>query len=201
MSLRITVYGGAGEIGGNKILLEDGETRIFFDFGKPFGRYGAYFDGVFVRQRNARGLLDYLSLGMLPPLRGLLREDMIPALQPETLLIEEIPPTGRQRKPRHLVELKPQAVERFWSLWKAMRSKNTCKTCALGMGGQAGGMVNESGHFPEVCKKSFQAMVGDMQGGIPDDFFKTYSIAQLSKFTPYQMEHSGRLVKPLILKM
>ena len=88
----------------------------------------------------------------------------------------------------------------FWSLWKAMRSKNTCKTCALGMGGQAGGMVNESGHFPEVCKKSFQAMVGDMQGGIPDDFFKTYSIAQLSKFTPYQMEHSGRLVKPLILK-
>ncbi len=68
------------------------------------------------------------------------------------------------------------------------------------MGGQAGGMVNESGHFPEVCKKSFQAMVGDMQGGIPDDFFQTYSVAQLSKFTPYQLEHSGRLVKPLILK-
>ncbi|MDO7713974.1 MAG: molybdopterin-dependent oxidoreductase, partial [Pirellulales bacterium] len=88
----------------------------------------------------------------------------------------------------------------FWSLWKAMRSKNTCKTCALGMGGQAGGMVNESGHFPEVCKKSFQAMVGDMQGGIPDEFFQTYSIAQLSKFTPYQMEHAGRLVKPLLLE-
>jgi molybdopterin-dependent oxidoreductase alpha subunit len=87
----------------------------------------------------------------------------------------------------------------FWSLWKAMRSKNTCKTCALGMGGQAGGMVNESGHFPEVCKKSFQAMVGDMQGGIPDDFFRTYSIAQLSRFTPYQMEHAGRLVKPLLV--
>ena len=61
-------------------------------------------------------------------------------------------------------------------MWKAMRSKNTCKTCALGMGGQAGGMVNEAGHFPEVCKKSFQAMVGDMQGGIPDDFFRTYSL-------------------------
>ena len=88
----------------------------------------------------------------------------------------------------------------FWSLWKAMRSKNTCKTCALGMGGQAGGMVNESGHFPEVCKKSFQAMVGDMQSGIPDDFFQKYSIAQLSKFTPYQLEHAGRLVKPLLLK-
>ena len=35
-----------------------------------------------------------------------------------------------------------------------MRSKNACKTCALGMGGQRGGMVNELGHFPEVCKKS-----------------------------------------------
>ena len=22
-----------------------------------------------------------------------------------------------------------------WALWKAMRSKNACKTCALGMGG------------------------------------------------------------------
>ncbi|MEX1126266.1 MAG: histidine kinase, partial [Acidimicrobiia bacterium] len=44
------------------------------------------------------------------------------------------------------------------SLYKAMRSNNACKTCALGMGGQLGGMVNERGHFPEVCKKSIQAM-------------------------------------------
>ncbi|HMO37312.1 MAG TPA: hypothetical protein PKA06_14840, partial [Gemmatales bacterium] len=41
--------------------------------------------------------------------------------------------------------------------WKAMRSKNACKTCAVGMGGVRGGMVNEAGQFPEVCKKSFQA--------------------------------------------
>ena len=34
------------------------------------------------------------------------------------------------------------------------------------MGGQLGGMVNEGGYFPEVCKKSFQAMVSDMQSGI-----------------------------------
>jgi len=47
----------------------------------------------------------------------------------------------------------------LWPLWKAMRSKNACKTCAVGMGGQSGGMANEAGHFPEVCKKSFQAMV------------------------------------------
>ena len=42
----------------------------------------------------------------------------------------------------------------FWKLYKAMRTKNSCKTCALGMGGQKGGMVNEAGAFPEVCKKS-----------------------------------------------
>ena len=88
----------------------------------------------------------------------------------------------------------------FWKLWKAMRSRNACKTCALGMGGQSGGMVNEGGHFPEVCKKSFQAMVADMQGGVKPEFFATYSIAQLRKFTPYQMEHSGRLVQPMLLE-
>ena len=33
MGLAITVYGGAGEVGGNKILLEDQDTRLFLDFG------------------------------------------------------------------------------------------------------------------------------------------------------------------------
>ncbi len=67
-------------------------------------------------------------------------------------------------------------------LWKAMRSKNACKTCALGMGGQSGGMVNEAGAFPEVCKKSLQAMVSDMQGAARAEFFETYSVAQLQAF-------------------
>jgi molybdopterin-dependent oxidoreductase alpha subunit len=88
----------------------------------------------------------------------------------------------------------------IWALWKAMRSKNACKTCALGMGGQAGGMVNEAGHFPEVCKKSFQAMVADMQGAVKPTFFETYSIPQLRRFSPREMEHSGRLVQPVILE-
>ncbi|NDC63587.1 MAG: histidine kinase, partial [Planctomycetia bacterium] len=88
----------------------------------------------------------------------------------------------------------------LWPLWKAMRSKNACKTCALGMGGQAGGMVNEAGHFPEVCKKSFQAMVADMQEGVKPAFFETYSVPQLRAFTPRQLEHSGRLVQPVVLE-
>ena len=85
----------------------------------------------------------------------------------------------------------------WWKLWTAMRSKNACKTCALGMGGQMGGMVNEGGYFPEVCKKSFQAMVSDMQSGITPEFFQRYGFAELRAFSPRQMEMSGRLVFPL----
>ncbi len=72
---------------------------------------------------------------------------------------------------------KAREVGGCWKLWKAMRTKNACKTCALGMGGQKGGMVNEAGHFPEVCKKSLQAMAADMQGAIKPEFLSTYSIA------------------------
>jgi molybdopterin-dependent oxidoreductase alpha subunit len=61
-------------------------------------------------------------------------------------------------------------------------------------------MVNEAGHFPEVCKKSFQAMVADMQGAVQPTFFETYSVPQLRAFTPYQLEHAGRLVQPVILE-
>lgn len=86
----------------------------------------------------------------------------------------------------------------FWKLWKAMRSKNACKTCALGMGGQQGGMVNERGVFPEVCKKSLQAMVADMQGAITPEFFQTYSIPQLQSFSPRELETSGRLTQPML---
>ena len=82
-------------------------------------------------------------------------------------------------------------------LWHATRSKNACKTCALGMGGQLGGMVNEGGHFPEVCKKSLQAIASDMQDRIVPAFFSRYSIAQLRTLSPRELEACGRLVDPL----
>jgi hypothetical protein len=50
---------------------------------------------------------------------------------------------------------------------KALTAKNTCKACGLGMGGQKGGMTNESGDFPSVCNKSIQAQSTDIQPGIP----------------------------------
>ena len=79
-----------------------------------------------------------------------------------------------------------------WKLYQALRSKNSCKTCALGMGGQAGGMVNERGAFPEVCKKSVQAMVSDMQPAITADFWGRHRVAELQQWTPRQLEISDR---------
>ncbi|MEQ8836371.1 MAG: molybdopterin-dependent oxidoreductase, partial [Lacipirellulaceae bacterium] len=93
---------------------------------------------------------------------------------------------------------KAQEAGGLWKLWKAMRSKNACKTCALGMGGQRGGMVNESGHFPEVCKKSLQAMVADMQGAITTEFWQKYTPEMLKGFTPKELEDCGRLTQPVL---
>ncbi|MBM4416418.1 MAG: FdhF/YdeP family oxidoreductase [Chloroflexi bacterium] len=81
---------------------------------------------------------------------------------------------------------------------RRMRSRNACKTCALGMGGQLGGMVNEAGHFPEFCKKSVQAQAGDMQGAIREAFFRDTPIAALAQLTSAQFERLGRLAFPIV---
>ncbi|MCU0710162.1 MAG: FdhF/YdeP family oxidoreductase [Pirellula sp.] len=86
----------------------------------------------------------------------------------------------------------------LWKMVSALRSRNACKTCALGMGGQHGGMVNEHGSFPEVCKKSIQAMAADMQPAITADFWSKHSIQHMSRWTPRQLEASGRLIQPVI---
>lgn len=83
------------------------------------------------------------------------------------------------------------------SMIRALRSRNACKTCALGMGGQRGGMVNEAGRFPEVCKKSVQAMAADMQGRIRRGFFDEFGFDRLERFTPRELETAGRLTQPL----
>lgn len=85
----------------------------------------------------------------------------------------------------------------LFRFFRALRSRNACKTCALGMGGQKGGMVNESGRFPEVCKKSIQAMAADMQGAIRQGFFSDFTFEKLNAFTPRELESTGRLTEPL----
>lgn len=93
---------------------------------------------------------------------------------------------------------KAREVGGFRKLYRRLRSRNACKTCALGMGGQAGGMVNEAGHFPEVCKKSIQAQAGDMAGIIPETYFAAHSAEAMERLSPAQCERLGRLAFPII---
>ena len=86
----------------------------------------------------------------------------------------------------------------LWPMLKALASKNNCKSCALGMGGQKGGMRDEKGHFPAVCNKSFMVQAADMQGAIAEDFFNQFDISTLSKWSPRDLELSGRLTQPVL---
>jgi ribonuclease J len=67
----ITVYGGADHIGGNKILLEDRDTRIFLDFGEQFNFKDDFF-ADWLKPRDARtGLKDYFHFDLMPKIPGL----------------------------------------------------------------------------------------------------------------------------------
>ncbi len=88
----------------------------------------------------------------------------------------------------------------LWPMMRALFRRNTCKTCALGMGGQKGGLRDEKGHFPSVCNKSFQAQAADMRGAVPADFFERHSVEELRGWSPRQLESAGRLTQPLLLE-
>jgi ribonuclease J len=78
--VQLTFYGGVNEIGGNKILLEDGEDSLFLDFGFPYKRHKQFYE-EYLKPRSGAGLLDPLAMGLLPPLEGLYRDDLaVPGL-------------------------------------------------------------------------------------------------------------------------
>ena len=79
---------------------------------------------------------------------------------------------------------------------KALKARNACKACGLGMGGQLGGMTNEKGEYPSVCNKSIQAQSTDIQPPIPREIF-SHSISELRQLIPRELEHLGRLNTPL----
>jgi len=63
----LTFYGGVGEIGGNKILLEDKDTRVLLDFGINFAERSKFYSEPFLAPRNTRGLVEF---GLLPNISG-----------------------------------------------------------------------------------------------------------------------------------
>ncbi|MHB0976476.1 MAG: MBL fold metallo-hydrolase [Candidatus Aquicultorales bacterium] len=76
--MKLTVLDGAGCIGGNKIHVESGGKGIFLDFGMNFSSFGRYFE-EFLKPRGTRGIHDFLELGLVPPVKGLYREDLFPS--------------------------------------------------------------------------------------------------------------------------
>src|SRR2546426_8641824 len=72
----LTFYGGVNEIGGNKILLEDKDTRVFLDFGKGFSRRSKFFE-EYINPRTSNGIVDFLAMGLVPDIPGIYREDLI----------------------------------------------------------------------------------------------------------------------------
>ena len=72
---QLTFYGGIGEIGGNKILLEEETHKLLLDFGFPYSKHKQYFE-EYLKPRSGAGLLDPLEMGLLPSLEGIYRLDM-----------------------------------------------------------------------------------------------------------------------------
>lgn len=91
VEVRLTGYGGVGEIGGNAFLLDDGKTRILLDAGRRFGAatvkhqlpesyvrrpgFGDYFD-AFLKARSFAAARDLQTLDLVPRLPTLYRSDL-----------------------------------------------------------------------------------------------------------------------------
>ena len=69
-------YGGVGEIGGNKIMVNGNDDSFFFDFGLAFGKANDYLS-EFLQPRKSNGIMDFVTLGLLPCIKGIYREDYL----------------------------------------------------------------------------------------------------------------------------
>lgn len=71
----LTFFGGVNEIGGNKILLKDGDTKVFFDFGMSFKMKKQFYSPPFLSPKSERSLQE---LEILPRLTGVYKFDSNP---------------------------------------------------------------------------------------------------------------------------
>ncbi|MFO1388617.1 FdhF/YdeP family oxidoreductase [Cellvibrio sp.] len=115
--------------------------------------------------------------------------------QPDSTQPEPIKIVGGGPK-KVLYTLKTVARIGLLNSAKALNSRNTCKACGLGMGGQRGGMTNEKDEFPSVCNKSIQAQSTDIQEPIPREIFE-HTLEDFAQLSAYELEHLGRLNTPL----
>lgn len=81
---KLTFFGGVAQIGGNKILVEDRDARLWLDMGAPFDLGEDYFV-EFLGPRDRFGLRDYFALDLIPRTPGLYSAE---ALDPTDLAWE-----------------------------------------------------------------------------------------------------------------
>ena len=67
----VTFLGGVQEIGGNKIVLEDGPDRILFDFGPSFSPRREQFYVDYLQPRSTSPAKDLLEFDLVPRVEGL----------------------------------------------------------------------------------------------------------------------------------
>ena len=74
----LTFFGGAREIGGNKILLEENGAKVYLDFGMPFNFGEDYIlEEKYLKPRDADGLAPYFELDLIPKVSKLYSEGML----------------------------------------------------------------------------------------------------------------------------
>lgn len=73
----LTFYGGVNEIGGNKILLRDRDTEIFFDFGMSFALKKLFYSPPFLSPKTEKSLKEF---EMLPKIKGVYVDEKTPEI-------------------------------------------------------------------------------------------------------------------------
>lgn len=74
----VSFYGGVAEIGGNRILVEDNDTRVMLDFGMSYADRRRFFFDPMLSPGDERDLLEF---GILPNIKGLYEfEDSEPSI-------------------------------------------------------------------------------------------------------------------------
>lgn len=75
--VKLTFYGGVNEIGGNRILVEDKDAKIFLDFGMSFSKHALFFEEYLKPRYSSTGMKDLLTLKLLHYIDGIYRKDLL----------------------------------------------------------------------------------------------------------------------------
>lgn len=74
-AVELRILDGADSIGGTKVFLHTGASRLLLDFGINYKRFGLYFE-EYLKPRSSQGLADLWQLGLIPPCPDLYRPDL-----------------------------------------------------------------------------------------------------------------------------